>query len=40
MSQPRYDEDFKKNIVILYQNSKTQSQINKDYGVFLSAISR
>jgi len=40
MSQPRYDEDFKKNIVALYQNGKTQSQISKDYGVSLSTISR
>ena len=40
MSQPKYDEDFKKSIVTLYQSGKSQSQISKDYGVSISAISR
>ncbi len=40
MIKPKYDEDFKKSIVALYQNGKSQTQINKDYGVSLSAISR
>lgn len=40
MSQIKYDEDFKKNIVALYQGGKTQSELSKDYGVSLSAISR
>ena len=40
MSQPKYDEDFKKSIIALYQRSKSQSQISKDYGISISAISR
>ena len=40
MSQAKYDENFKKSIVALYQNGKSQSQISKDYGVSVSAISR
>ncbi len=40
MPQRKYDEEFKKNIVALYQNGKSQSQISKDYGISLSAISR
>lgn len=40
MIKPKYDEDFKKSIVALYQNGKSQTQISKDYGVSLSAISR
>lgn len=39
MSQ-QYDEEFKKNIVALYQSGKTQSQLSKDYGVSISAIAR
>jgi len=34
------DEDFKKSIVALYQNGKTQSQLSKEYGVSLSAIGK
>lgn len=40
MSQIKYDEEFKKNIVALHQGGKTQSELSKDYGVSLSAISR
>lgn len=40
MIKPKYDEDFKKSIVALYQNGKSQTQISKDYRVSLSAISR
>ena len=40
MSQAKYDEEFKKSIVMLYQSGKSQSQISKDYGVSVSAISR
>ena len=40
MIKPKYDEDFKKSIVALYQNGKSQTQISKDYGVSLSAIYR
>ncbi|MDO4301855.1 MAG: transposase [Clostridia bacterium] len=40
MSHPQYDDEFKKSIVALYQSGKSQSQISKDYGISLSAISR
>ncbi len=40
MYHKSYDEDFKKSIVMLFQNGKTQSQISKEYGISLSAISR
>ena len=33
MSAPKYDEDFKKSIVALYQAGKSQSQLSKEYGV-------
>ncbi len=33
-----YDYDFKRSIVSLYQNDKTQTQLSKDYGISLSAI--
>lgn len=35
-TQPKYNENFKKNIVALHQNGKTQS---KEYGISTSAIS-
>ena len=35
-TQPKYDESFKRSIVTLYQNGKTQ--ISKEYGVSVSAI--
>ena len=38
--QPQYDENFKKNIVALHQNGKTQSELSKEYGISVSAISR
>ena len=40
MTHRPYDEDFKKSIVALYQNGKTQSQLSKEYGVSLSAIGK
>ena len=40
MSAPKYDEDFNKSIVALYQPGKSQSQLSKEYGVSLSAVSR
>ena len=40
MSAQKYDEDFKKSIVALYQAGKSQSQLSKEYGVSLSAVSR
>ncbi len=30
----KYDEDFKKSLVLLHQNGKTQTQFCKEYGVF------
>ena len=38
--QPQYDEPFKKNIVALHQNGKTQTELSKEYGISVSAISR
>ena len=40
MTHRPYEEDFKKSIVALYQNGKTQSQLSKEYGVSLSAIGK
>ncbi len=40
MSNRKYDDEFKKNIVALYQSGKTQTQISKDYGVSLTAIGK
>ena len=36
----KYDESFKKNIVALHQNGKTQTQLAKEYGISVTAISR
>lgn len=36
----QYDEDFKKSLVSLYHNGKTQSQLYKEYGVSQTALSR
>ncbi len=38
--QPQYDESFKKNIVALHQNGKSQTELSKEYGISVSAISR
>ena len=42
MSQPyqRYDEEFKKNIVELHKNGKSQTQLSNEYGVSTSALSK
>jgi transposase len=37
---PKYDEDFKKSIVSLHQNGKTQSELSREYGVSISAIGK
>ena len=37
---PKYDDEFKKSLVSMYQNGKSQTQITREYGVFLSALSR
>ena len=36
----RYDEDFKKSLVTLYHNSKTQTQLCKEYAVSQSALGK
>ena len=38
MQAKKYDEDFKKSIVTLCENGKTQSELSREYGVSLSAI--
>lgn len=38
--QNKYDDDFKKSLVSLYQNGKTQAQLSKEYGVSKSALSK
>ena len=40
MQSKKYDEDFKKSIVTLHENGKTQSELSREYGISLSAISR
>lgn len=40
MTHKPYNEDFKKSIVALYQNGKTQTQLAKEYGVSLSALGK
>lgn len=39
-TQNKYDEEFKKSLVSLYQNGKTQSQLCREYGVSKSALSK
>ena len=36
----KYDEDFKKSLVTLHQNGKTQAQLCKEYGVSKSALAK
>lgn len=36
----RYDEDFKRTLVELYHNGKTQASLIKEYGVSQTALSR
>ena len=36
----KYDDDFKKSLVSMYQNGKTQTQLAREYGVSISALSR
>ena len=38
MSTTKYDEDFKKSLVTLYQNGKTQAQLCREYDVSESAL--
>lgn len=36
----KYDDDFKKSLVSLFQNGKTQTQLCKEYGVSQSALGK
>ena len=36
----KYDIEFKKSIVSLYQNGKSQAELSREYGVSLSAIAK
>lgn len=36
----KYNDEFKKSLVSMYENSKSQSQLAREYGVSLSALSR
>ncbi len=36
----RYDEDFKRTLVELYHNGKTQAALIREYGVSQTALSR
>jgi len=38
--QTRYDEDFKKSLVALYHNGKSQTALCQEYGVSANAISK
>lgn len=40
MQKNYYDEDFKKSIVSLYHNGKSQTQLSKEYGVAQTALSK
>ena len=39
-SVPKYTEDFKRNLVSLYHNGKSQSQLRADFGVSAASISK
>lgn len=36
----KYDIEFKKSIVVLYQNDKSKAELRREYGVYLSAIAK
>lgn len=36
----KYNDEFKKRLVSMYENGKSQSQLAREYGVSLSALSR
>ena len=37
---PKYSDEFKKSIVTLYQNGKSMSQLSREYGISMSALSK
>ena len=42
MSKPyqKYDEDFKQSIVMLHRSGKSQSELSREYGISMSALSK
>lgn len=40
LKHPRYDENFKKSLVALYNNGKTQTSLCKEFGVSQTALSK
>ena len=40
MAKNVYTEDFKKSIVSLYHNGKTQTELSLDYGISLSEVNK
>ncbi len=36
--QTRYDEDFKRSIVTLYQNGKSQASLCQEYGISANSV--
>jgi transposase len=36
---PKYEESFKKSVVSLHQNGKTQTELCREYGISNSAVS-
>lgn len=39
-SYPKYTDEFKKSIVTLHQNGKSLSQLSREYGISMSALSK
>lgn len=37
---PKHSDEFKKSIVTLYQNGKSMSQLSREYGISMSALSK
>lgn len=37
---PKYEEDFKKNLVALHNNGKSQAELCREYGVSESALAK
>lgn len=37
---PKYEEDFKKNLVALHSNGKSQAELCREYGVSESALAK
>ena len=37
---PKYEEEFKKNLVVLHSNGKSQAELCREYGVSESALAK